>query len=119
MAGRWFRAPTTEGPWSFASADLPEDFARIPEDHERGRVLALVPGTPEADDAVILAQIPQKAEVSRDTPAPEVAYEGDPVFQPIQGTSMRYAVNTPNDIILVGTEQYFSSIRDFVVPDGE
>jgi hypothetical protein len=106
VAGRWFRAPTMEGPWSFASADLPADFARIPEEHERGRVLASVPGTPEAEEAVILAQIPQRAEVSRDTSAPEMAYEGDPVFQPIEGTSMRYAVNTPHDIIMVGDLYY-------------
>ncbi len=31
-AGRWFSAATLEGPWTFASASLPEDFAKIPRE---------------------------------------------------------------------------------------
>ena len=30
MAGRWFRAKSLDGPWTFATADLPADFAKIP-----------------------------------------------------------------------------------------
>ena len=29
-AGRWFRSEKLDGPWSAASSDLPEDFAKIP-----------------------------------------------------------------------------------------
>jgi hypothetical protein len=35
VAGRWFRAKSLDGPWSYASADLPADFARISTDSER------------------------------------------------------------------------------------
>ena len=30
VAGRWFRSPGLEGPWTFATPSLPDDFARIP-----------------------------------------------------------------------------------------
>ena len=106
VSGRWFRADNLEGEWSFATTELPEDFSRIPVDHPRGRVRASVPGTPEADQAVILAQIPQKAQADRKTAAPTVSYQGEPVFEPIEGTSMYHAVNTPYDIIRVGDLYY-------------
>ena len=35
-----------------------------PESHPRARVLPSVPGTPQADEAILLAQIPQKATVA-------------------------------------------------------
>jgi hypothetical protein len=106
VSGRWFRAASLDGPWSFATLDLPDDFARIPADHPRARVRSSVPGTPEAQEAILLAQIPQKATVNRSAAKPEVAYSGDPDFKPIEGTSMYYAVNTPNDVIRVGDIYY-------------
>jgi hypothetical protein len=69
-------------------------------------VRSSVPGTPEAQEAVLLAQIPQKATVKRDSAKPEVTYAGDPEFEPIEGTSMYYAANTPNDVIRVGDIYY-------------
>jgi len=56
---------------------------------------------------VLIAQIPTSATV---TPAAanevKVTYAGQPQFQPITGTSMMYAVNTPNRVIQVGNEYY-------------
>ena len=65
MAGRWFSAPDFTGPWTFATPSLPPDFKKIPLEHERSRVLASVPGTDEAAEAVLVAQIPQTAQVNR------------------------------------------------------
>ena len=45
LSGRWFRSASFNGPWAYASDKLPADFAKIPEDSEKGRVLASVPGT--------------------------------------------------------------------------
>jgi hypothetical protein len=107
VSGRWFRAASLDGPWEFATPDLPADFARIEPDHPRGRVLASVPETPEAQEAVILAQIPQKATVERDQiEAPQVYYQGDPEFQPIEGTTLQRAANTPYDVVRVGDLYY-------------
>ena len=44
LSGRWFRAQTLEGPWSYAGSDLPADFAKIPVGSAKERVLASVPG---------------------------------------------------------------------------
>jgi hypothetical protein len=102
VAGRWFRAKSLEGPWSAATLDLPVDFERIPADHARAHVRASVRGTPEANDAVILASIPRMAEVDREKAKVEVAYQGKPEFREIPGTKLAAAVNTPYDVIQAG-----------------
>jgi hypothetical protein len=107
VAGRWFSAPGFEGPWTFATPSLPADLARIGAEHPRARVLASVPGTPQAAEAVVLAQIPQTAKVNRATiEAPQVAYQGEPTFQPIERTTLQYAVNTSSDVIKAGDRYY-------------
>jgi len=60
VAGRWFSAPGFTGPWTFATPKLPADFQRIPVEHPRSRVLAAVPGTEQAAEAVLLAQVPDR-----------------------------------------------------------
>src|SRR4029079_249458 len=78
----------------------------IPLEHSRSRVLASVPGTSEAAEAVLLAQIPQTATVHTDLQAPAVSYQGRPEFQPIEKTTVQRAVNTDKDIINVGDLYY-------------
>jgi hypothetical protein len=107
VAGRWFTAPDFKGPWTFATLNLPDDFKKISVEHARSRVLASVPGTPQAAEAVLLAQVPQTARVSRkQVKAPEVVYQGEPQYQPIEQTSVSRAVNTDKDIIKVGDLYY-------------
>ncbi|MFM0220471.1 hypothetical protein [Paraburkholderia dipogonis] len=110
-AGRWFSAPGPTGPWTFATNQLPSDFAKIPRDSAAARVLRSVPGTPEADDAVLLAQIPTTVEVNPAAAAAavKVSYSGDPQFQPIQGTPLSYATNTPDKVIKVENRYYVCS----------
>jgi hypothetical protein len=108
VAGRWFRARSLDGPWSYAGADLPSDFARIPLNSARSRVLASVPGTDEAKDAVLLAQVPTTVIVDRAQAEAQVkvAYDGEPEFKPIESTSLSYASNTQEKIIQVGDLYY-------------
>ena len=107
VAGRWFSAPEFTGPWTFATPTLPSDFQRIPIEHPRSRVLASVPGTTQAAEAVLLSQVPQTARVSRkELQAPEVHYQGEPQFQAIERTSLQRAVNTDKEIIKVGNIYY-------------
>jgi hypothetical protein len=107
VSGRWFSAPDFSGPWTFATLTLPEDFTRIPLPHPRSRVLASVPGTRQAIEAVLLAQIPQTATVNRrQISAPAVTYQGAPQFEPIEPTSVARAVNTDKDILKVGDMYY-------------
>ena len=65
VSGRWFRSPTLNGPWSYATDDLPADFARLPDDHPRSAVRTAVPGTSDAEEAVMQAQIPTVVRVER------------------------------------------------------
>ena len=107
VSGRWFSAPDFTGPWTFSTPNMPEVFQNIPLEHPRSRVLAAVPGTQQAAEAVLLAQVPQTARVNKKTTkAPDVAYQGDPKFQPIEQTKLEYAVNTDKQIIKFGDLYY-------------
>jgi hypothetical protein len=109
VSGRWFSAPAFKGPWTFATLTLPDDFKSIPLEHPRSRVLASVPGTSQAVDAVLLAQVPQTARVNKKTlKAPEVAYAGEPQFVTDTKTTppVERAVNTDKDILKVGDLYY-------------
>ena len=107
VAGRWFSAPDFTGPWTFATPSLPEDFKKISLEHPRSRVLASVPGTDQAAEAVLVASIPQTARVNRkEVKAPEVAFQGDPQFTPIEQTTVQRAVNTDKDVFKVGDSYY-------------
>ena len=111
VSGRWFSAANLDGPWTFATPDLPADFLKIPGDHERARVLASVPGSRQAAEAVLLAQVPQTARVNaKEIKAPEVKYAGDPQFQSIEGSSVTYASNASHDVVLVGNTYYLCSM---------
>jgi hypothetical protein len=107
-AGRWFSANDLEGPWTYAAPDLPADFAKIPPSSPASAILASVPGTDEAKDAVLLAQVPTTMTVKPTEAQAEVKveYGGDPKFEPIKGTSMSYATNTQDKVIKVGDVYY-------------
>ncbi len=106
-AGRWFSSNSLQGPWVYATPNLPADFAMIPPANPAGRVLAWVPGTEEAKDAVLLAQVPTVLNVSPSAAAQvNVTYSGPPDFKPIEGTSLTYAANTPDKVIDVNNTYY-------------
>jgi hypothetical protein len=108
VAGRWFRAQSLSGPWSYASADLPPDFALIPPHSAQADVLASVPGTEEANDAVLLAQVPNTVIVdpAQAEAQVKVAYDGAPQFKPIETTNLSYASNTQDKVIKIGDLYY-------------
>jgi hypothetical protein len=106
-AGRWFQAPNLKGPWTYTTPHLPPDFANIPANNPAARVLVSVPGTEEAKDAVLLAQVPTTAVVDpKAAEQAKVTYSGNPEFKPIEGTSLEYATNTPDKVIKVGDVYY-------------
>jgi len=107
-SGRWFKNQQLRGNWEYTSGSLPIDFKKIPPNHPKAKVLASVPGTDQAQDAVLLASIPQVAVINRKQAAAEakVTYIGQPEFKPIEGTTLQYAVNTPSDVIKVENKFY-------------
>ena len=109
LAGRWYTSPSLANgaKWSFVPFEkLPADFAKIPAGSEIAEVRASVPGTEEAREAQLENQIPQTAVVDRKTATVTVAYQGDPKFQPIEGTKIQYAVNTDKSVLLVDKNYY-------------
>ncbi|HST75275.1 MAG TPA: hypothetical protein VLJ20_07880 [Acetobacteraceae bacterium] len=106
VSGRWFASTGLDGPWTFATPDLPPAFAMIPPSSNAGGVLPSVPGTAQAQQALIEAQIPHQATLKRDAAKPAVAYVGEPDFKPIQGTTVAYAVNTTEQILKVDGRYY-------------
>lgn len=109
ISGRWFKAADLKGPWAFvASNALPPDFAKIPPQDPKANVLVSVAGTPQAKEAAIAATIPQTATVKRSVEL-KVAYDGGtPRFEPIAGTALAYAVNTPTPVIRLDSQRYYA-----------
>jgi hypothetical protein len=109
VAGRWFKAASLDGPWTFATPTLPDEFKEIPVEHPRSRVLASVPGSPQATEAVLLAEIPRTARINKkELKAPEVNYAGGkPELKPIEGSKgVQQVVNTDKDIVKSGDLYY-------------
>src|SRR5262245_27057003 len=68
VTGRWFSGPGFGGPWQYvAGTALPPDFAKIPDDSPKENIKASIPGTAQAQEAVISTQIPQTATVNKST----------------------------------------------------
>lgn len=110
VAGRWFRAPDFGGPWAFVSGkELPQDFARIPATSAKENVLASVPGTPQAQQAIIENEIPQTAKVDRSaTHMTTPVFDGAPLLQPIAGTPLYYVANTATPLIKVDDHTWYA-----------
>ncbi len=110
LSGRWFRSKSlTEGPWEFVRADqMPADFAKVPETHPRGDVLSAVAGTPQAQEATLAHQVPQTATIDRSSAKIEPLYDGDPQFEPVDGTQLKYAVNSPTPVVQVNPNSYYA-----------
>ena len=108
ISGRWFKGATLSGPWTFVNAaELPSDFAKIPQDSPKATVLASVPGTAQAKEALIANSIPQTATITRSEAKVTVKYDGAAAFEPIPDTSMSYAKNTSAAVIKVSEESYY------------
>jgi hypothetical protein len=107
LSGRWFRAKSLDGPWTFSSSDaLPAAFNKIPEDSPQAESRVYVAGTDEAREAVMDAQIPQTAAVQKGTVDLDVSYDGEPQFDSIEGTSLSYAINTASTVVKSGANYY-------------
>jgi hypothetical protein len=104
LSGRWFRAASANGPWTFVRADqLPPTFAKIPAASDIGGVRVSVAGTEEAEDAVLDAAIPKTTAINRSEAKLDVQYEGEPKFEKIAGTGVSLAVNTPAQVLQIGS----------------
>lgn len=107
LSGRWYRSKNEAGPWVFVRSDkLPEAFAAIPPASDIGGVRSSVSGTPEAEEAMADAAIPQTAAIKRSEASLTVDYDGTPKFEAIKGTEVAYAVNTAAQVLRIDGSFY-------------
>lgn len=110
-SGRWFTTTNLSlGPWTYAKpSTLPGAFAQIDPHGTWGNVLASVPGTPQANDALYQQSVPHVATLDRTLAQPKLTTFGGPArFKPIDGTDMQYAVNASSPLILCKGSYYLS-----------
>ena len=105
-SGRWFSAASLDGPWTFATPNLPADFALIPTNSPSASVLQSVPGTVQAQQAVLEARVPHQATLKRSAVTFQATYSGAPQFKPIGSTGVSYAVNSSDPVLETGGKYY-------------
>jgi hypothetical protein len=73
ISGRWYQSTGFDGPWAVVRPDkLPAAFKDIPPASALGEARVSVSGTPEAEDAMLDAHVPQTAAIDRDKAKLEV-----------------------------------------------
>lgn len=109
ISGRWYAAPTPDGPWQFVpGTQLPADFANIPDSSPKENVKASVPGTEQADEALIDNSIPQSEKVPRTAQMQDPRIDGSPRVEPIAGTRLHYVANSVTPIIEVDSHAWYA-----------
>jgi hypothetical protein len=109
VTGRWFRASGFTGPWRYVpGTSLPPDFAKIPDDSPKENMKASIPGTQQAQEATIAAEIPQMATVNRANTQFTAVISGAPMLKPIPGTSLSYVFNTSDPIIQASSTEWYA-----------
>ena len=109
IGGRWFSAKSNEGPWEFVPAtSLPKDFAQIPDNSPKENVKAAVPGTRQAQEALVANQIPTTARVDRKATTFTLQTDGDPKLVPITGTPLQYVLNASTPVIRVDDKSWYA-----------
>jgi hypothetical protein len=107
--GRWYRAPSLNGPWQFVPGNLlPHDFANIPDTSPKENVKASIPGTQQAEEALIANSIPQSAAVARTSLMQDPQIDGTLQLAPIEGTPLNYVVNSATPIIEVDPQSWYA-----------
>ncbi len=109
ISGRWYRAPSLKGPWQFVPGNaLPGDFANIPDTSAKENVKASVPGTPQAEEALIANSIPQSTAVARTTQMASPQVDGASQLADIEGTPLHYVMNSATPIIEVDPQAWYA-----------
>ncbi len=107
LAGRFYGSQSLDdGSWEFVEPDdLPEDFAKIPDEETISSIKSSVPGTIESKEALLDQSIPQTAEVDK-SKILEVTYDGEPKFTAVTGTEVAYAENSPQTVLQIDGKYY-------------
>jgi hypothetical protein len=108
-SGRWFTSgDLMNGPWSYVKPSaLPSSFAAIDPKGTWGNVLAAVPGTSAANDAIYQQSVPHVATLDRSKAKASLSTIGGAArFAAIDGTSLSWATNASSPLILCEGSYY-------------
>jgi hypothetical protein len=109
LSGRWYHADSLNGPWHFLPAyQLAADFKNIPNDSPKENVKASIPGTQQANEALVANSIPESTKVPRTTEMQNPQIDGAPKLQPINGTPLEYVANSATPIIKVDNNSWYA-----------
>jgi len=109
VTGRWFRGGYLAGPWEYVPGEsLPAAFSQIPDASPKENVKASLPGTPQAQEAVIADQIPQMATIDRAKAEFTPVIDSAPELRPIPDTPLSYVFNSPSPIIVVSPAEWYA-----------
>jgi hypothetical protein len=111
LSGRWFKASGESGPWTHvAGKALPKDFAAIPDESPKENVKAAVPGTRQAQEAVIADSITTTTKIDRKTAKlePVPTYDGGPQLMAIDKTPLFYVANSATPVIKVDETTWYA-----------
>ncbi len=109
LAGRWFRAPSLNGPWQFVPGkQLPADFAKIPDTSPKENVKASIPGTIQAAEALAANRVPETAQVPRTNHLQAPQFDGPPQLRPVNGTPLHYVINSGTPIIEINDHLWYA-----------
>lgn len=102
ISGRFYSSKTlADGSWEFVEpTELPNDFAKIPDEESISSIKSSVPGTVESKEALLEQSIPQTAEVDLNKSI-EVTFDGEPKFKEVTGTAVAYAENSPQTVLRI------------------
>lgn len=110
LSGRWYKSNALyRGDWRFVAPDsLPVYFKKIPGNALIGKARVSIPGTPESMSAALDNAIPQTAIIDRKAARITVEYDGEPLFEPVKGTTLQYAPNTNLSVIKTTTNKFYA-----------
>jgi hypothetical protein len=109
ISGRWYRSASLNGPWRFVPGNkLPHDFAAIPDDSPKENVKASIPGTLQAQEALIANSIPESTGVARTNQMAAPQFDGAMQLAPIEGTPLQYVENSSTPIIEVDPQSWYA-----------
>jgi hypothetical protein len=109
VSGRWFRAPSKDGPWEYVPANqLPADFASIPDSSPKENVKASVAGTSQSGEALIANSVPTTTKVDRMAAKMTLEIDGTPDLRPIEGTELLYVFNSSIPVLKTAEGKWYA-----------
>jgi hypothetical protein len=109
IAGYWFRASSTAGPWEFVPADrLPESFAAIPDDSPKRGVKAAIAAAKQDHAAPARGIAPVMVAASPARTSLYLTLDGEPQLEPVEGTRLGYVANASIPVIRLDDRRWFA-----------